>query len=201
MKPSRAGRAKYCSKGCFDDARRRVRVRDECDWCGNVFEVVPSRFLHGRGKHCSRKCQYESNSSKLRTGSRKELKCLNCGNSFEKLQSYLESKLGAGKYCSRECRDKHRRGDNHPQYIHGTRSDEYGSNWQAQRRKARKRDSFKCQECGVRGVPLDVHHIKPRRDFDDVKTSNILSNLVTLCKPCHRRADAEIQRQESLNEE
>jgi 5-methylcytosine-specific restriction endonuclease McrA len=61
----------------------------------------------------------------------------------------------------------------------------------AQKRKARARDDRTCQHCGAPGS--DVHHIRPFRFFTDYREANELTNLITLCKPCHRRADAAIQ--------
>lgn len=62
----------------------------------------------------------------------------------------------------------------------------------AQKRKARTRDKRLCQTCGALGT--DVHHIVPFRWFDgDWQKANALANLVTLCKPCHRKADAVAQ--------
>jgi len=71
----------------------------------------------------------------------------------------------------------------------------YGTHWNEQRRKARKRDDYTCQGCGITeaeqqenyGCQLEVHHIKPARYFDDYETANALSNLVSLCTDCHQR--------------
>jgi hypothetical protein len=71
----------------------------------------------------------------------------------------------------------------------------YGENWREQRRKARKRDDYECQACGMAdadhvsefGYGLEVHHIKPVRTFDNPEDANYLPNLVTLCTPCHQR--------------
>lgn len=120
--------------------------------------------------------------------------CFNCGNAFQVYESWLNQRKGGGKYCSRECRDAHRHGLNHPQYLGF--GDDRGPNWQAQRRKALKRDDYTCQHCA--GPGSDVHHIQPFRLFglNRYKEANELPNLVTLCDTCHRRADAEIQRAE-----
>ncbi len=84
---------------------------------------------------------------------------------------------------------------------------DYGPNWQAQRRKALERDDYRCRMCGARagaeaegemagGPPLHVHHVRPFRDFgylpgrnSNYKQANELDNLVTLCPSCHRRAE------------
>lgn len=47
------------------------------------------------------------------------------------------------------------------------------------------RDSCRCRECGKSNCILEVHHIKPRR----LRGSNILSNLITLCKKCHQKTE------------
>ncbi|MBM4762264.1 hypothetical protein GNT69_08125 [Bacillus sp. B15-48] len=69
----------------------------------------------------------------------------------------------------------------------------YGPNWLSQRKKARERDSYKCQDCGITeeqyGHELSVHHIVHFRKFKgDWVLANELTNLVTLCEyPCHRK--------------
>ena len=70
----------------------------------------------------------------------------------------------------------------------------YGANWKAQRDAAKLRDQHTCQDCGMTeaayGRALDVHHVVRFLDFDTPEEANVLSNLRTLCKLCHRRADA-----------
>ena len=79
----------------------------------------------------------------------------------------------------------------------------YGFNWQRQRRAIRERDDDTCQICGRDGDDhieeydrkLPVHHITPFRTFRpfesraDYERANADSNLITLCIPCHRKAD------------
>ena len=70
-----------------------------------------------------------------------------------------------------------------------------GPNWYIQRRKALERDEYTCLHCGMDndehvaqwGGELHVHHITPRRCFDDYSDPeiNTLSNLATLCHWCH----------------
>lgn len=47
-----------------------------------------------------------------------------------------------------------------------------------------ERDWYHCQECGVTSRWLEVHHIKSATAFPEFKF--VLSNGITLCKPCHR---------------
>lgn len=71
----------------------------------------------------------------------------------------------------------------------------YGPNWHRQRNKARKRDHYTCQHCGITetelGQQLDVHHIKKFRDFGltRYKEANDLGNLICLCRTCHMGAE------------
>jgi 5-methylcytosine-specific restriction endonuclease McrA len=67
----------------------------------------------------------------------------------------------------------------------------YGPNWTKQRQKCLERDGWVCQVCEVSDDELDrglsVHHITPRRKYDDNWDQNQLSNLITLCPECHGR--------------
>jgi 5-methylcytosine-specific restriction endonuclease McrA len=83
-------------------------------------------------------------------------------------------------------------------------SDHYrGKNWQRQRRKARQRDNFTCQRCGVTevilGQELDVHHISKYREFEDYNSANRLSNLISYCKVCHATVERELENQSNID--
>lgn len=70
----------------------------------------------------------------------------------------------------------------------------YGINWREQRDAARLRDGYSCQHCGIlessNKRKLEVHHITRLLDFETPEEANVLTNLVTLCTSCHRKADA-----------
>ncbi len=167
-------------------------ARIECQYCGRDFLVHPSRVKHGRGKSCSPKCQYAA--IKARSGPNISLACIGCGVSFKRYNSQIIGRTGGGKYCSRGCRDANRIREKHPQFI-GRPVHHRGPNWHAQKRRARRRDNWICQHCREPG--RDVHHMRPFRLFDDYRVANELSNLVTLCHPCHRKADAAFQAEEA----
>lgn len=82
------------------------------------------------------------------------------------------------------------KGENSPFWEEGY-DHYYGPNWQEKREEARSRDNYRCQDCGVHedelDIPLHVHHINPLKNFDDVEEANKLTNLVSLCQPCHNR--------------
>ncbi len=44
------------------------------------------------------------------------------------------------------------------------------------------RDGWRCQECGSPNN-LHVHHLQPRSGLG----SDTMTNLITLCAPCHRK--------------
>lgn len=86
-------------------------------------------------------------------------------------------------------------GEKHPNWKGGDIY-YYGPNWKEQRSKARERDNYTCQGCGIKESEyekeLSVHHIIPLRDFKtednfNYEQANDLSNLVTLCSSCHSR--------------
>ena len=76
---------------------------------------------------------------------------------------------------------------------------DYGPSWPAASRAARARDGHRCRQCGAperEGRAHDVHHLRPFREFgylpgenrNDLQ-ANTLDNLITLCGPCHHRAE------------
>lgn len=70
--------------------------------------------------------------------------------------------------------------------------DKNGLSWKKQRRLAWERDNYTCQHCGKTrndtGRNPDCHHIVPYR----LCQSHALSNLISLCQVCHKKADAAI---------
>jgi 5-methylcytosine-specific restriction endonuclease McrA len=65
------------------------------------------------------------------------------------------------------------------------------------RRVVRNRDCFRCRRCGVHedeyDSQLDVHHIVPFRKFDESEEANTPSNLVTVCRSCHREIEGDVE--------
>ncbi|MHB0857636.1 MAG: DEAD/DEAH box helicase [Anaerolineae bacterium] len=84
-----------------------------------------------------------------------------------------------------------------------------GPSWPTQRNLARRRDGFRCRWCGAEERPgrqHDVHHIRPFRDFgwlpgenENHQQANALTNLITLCPNCHRRAEQDVAVQSTLS--
>ncbi len=72
---------------------------------------------------------------------------------------------------------------------------DYGPLWPAIRNRVRQRDGYRCQSCGAPedGKSHDVHHKIPFRAFHSPQEANSLSNLVTLCPSCHRKAESAVK--------
>jgi DEAD/DEAH box helicase domain-containing protein len=77
---------------------------------------------------------------------------------------------------------------------------QYGPGWPSLREQVRKRDQYICQVCGQTeaGRGHDVHHIIPFRSFATSNEANQLSNLITLCPSCHRKAETAVRMRSSL---
>ena len=58
-----------------------------------------------------------------------------------------------------------------------------GDDWDKIRYLVYLRDRFTCQDCGIKGIRLDIHHKIPFL----ISFDNSLSNLRTLCRSCHMK--------------
>lgn len=101
-------------------------------------------------------------------------------------------------FCSDPCREAwygELTSEAFPSIALDGRPDYRGGNWEIQTKRARERDAYTCQHCGITerelGKPLDVHHKLPYRVFTSPVEGNRLSNLVSLCRACHMKVEAE----------
>lgn len=90
------GHGRFCSTKCQYAAREK-KVVLLCDFCGGIFERVPSKVKEGRN-FCSQKCLAKSNLKRISN------QCAVCNKSFE----VTPSNQGK-KYCSVECRNINKR--------------------------------------------------------------------------------------------
>ncbi|MGM7701944.1 HNH endonuclease [Pseudalkalibacillus sp. Hm43] len=192
----------FCDKECMYNYRRknkqnqhlRERVMINCEICNTPFEVVVSRKT--TAKYCSRKCLGKANGKRGKVEYKKRVivKCTGCNKDFDKKPSVVKN----FNFCSVNCMSDYYSNSGLFSGVNsgtwqGGDIDYYGPNWRKQRRIARKRDNFTCQDCGITeleyGKELSVHHIIPFRNFEgDWKKANELSNLISLCEfPCHRK--------------
>ena len=77
----------------------------------------------------------------------------------------------------------------------------YGLNWAEQRERARARDAYRCQNCGLaeQGRTHHVHHKVPFRAFESYREANLLPNLITLCPRCHSRVELAVRMRSGLS--
>lgn len=197
----------YCCHDCYSKSLikpNKVRSVTKktipliCEFCGESFLV--EKHNKGKRKFCSIRCASVSRKGKptgKKDNSLKEkykISCTNCNKIFLKAPSLHEKHKH--HFCSVECMGEYYRnskmfcGENSGTWTGGSVK-YYGENWHAQRRKARERDGYICQDCGITeddyGQELSVHHIKLFRLFDNYKEANNLGNLVSICEPCHRK--------------
>ncbi len=119
-------------------------------------------------------------------GSSTFIKCPICGEDFHRWDSAIHRHDDKKNFCSKECSD-----------IDRTFRDcavRYGHGWSEAKKKARLRDKI-CQICTKtpeqNGRQMDVHHICPMRFFNEDKIkAHKLSNLICLCRSCHKKVDA-----------
>ena len=206
------GRGAFCSRDCAGNARKRPVVNQICKGCGVTF-TTSQKTLTGNPfrTHCSRQC-YFGTVAKRMSGRPKTpehraalsnskigkpavarrrfyiFTCEQCGCSVEKTGNLHRT---AARFCGTACWYVFIRAhpEQHPTFR-GGREPYYGPNWREQARHARARDGHTCCHCGHHQTRplLDVHHIRPRREFDgDYIAANQLSNLITLCKSCHSK--------------
>lgn len=184
VKPSKVDRTKYCSKECQADAQKRQVVL-LCVYCEEEYTIKQSQSE--TSKFCSRECK----DTYKRERPNPAVPCSWCGDTVERRKSVIEQY--ENHFCDDECMGKWRSrnvvGEDHPQWKGGTYA-QFGANWFWMRRKIRARDEV-CQACGEdeSNRTLDVHHIVPRREFDEVERSNTMLNLVLLCRSCHKRVE------------
>jgi len=108
----------------------------------------------------------------------------------------IQNKFGSWKNFVKECGHEpvgRPRREDHYKWNGGWER-YYGESWNRQRKRARKRDQYRCQVChkseSELGRKPDVHHINPTYNFnveDEHELMNDLENLITLCSTCHHK--------------
>lgn len=176
----------------------------ECKRCGSRFETDVSYYnfsIRTRGYiTCSVAC------AMLLKGKTKEFHCDHCG----KLSRMPASQFNQSKYhfCGSECRksnlDYVNRGKNSYLFKDGKTCLKRGIGWTKIRREVRERDGFACRVCGKTeeelGKKLDVHHIKPYREFKTSQEANVYENLISLCSSCHHKIEVRTHVKSQRNE-
>jgi 5-methylcytosine-specific restriction endonuclease McrA len=182
---------RYCSLACVGAARRGIPLGERatghidltCLHCGKTWSAYPSRVER---LFCSRAC---SDAYKTVT-----LTCKQCGRLFTVPRSRADK-----QYCSHRCYGMSMKGQPTNRFAgrkpYSPMAYYYGADWPEIVKQVRERDNYTCQMCGIhqsqRPRALSVHHIRPYRSFGPAafNAAHDLSNLITLCQPCHRKVD------------
>lgn len=185
----------YCGKGCRNKYNKQNgkqsnfykggKVTVECRNCKQSIEVYPSKS--DSKKYCSKECMQNN----------VELECEWCGDKFTEVKSKAERRRCCSKDCWAQLRSTFP-SEQQPNYRGGHDGYDYGENWYAQRRKARKRDHYSCQVCGrderQLGKMPSCHHIiklkKFRRKYSApewYERGNEIGNLILLCEKHHKQ--------------
>lgn len=191
---------RFCSLQCFGQSRTD-RYTVACVVCGKEMVRRKSELEKSRQPFCSKKCQgvwiAEHDSKRVLVA------CEQCGKPMRR--KLYKLKDNTHQFCSRRCmhawQSENWIGPNHHGWKGGRDAlRDYGPNWKMQACAARNRDGYKCRACGKiakkHSRALDVHHIKPFRQFgyirgqnETYRLANELTNLVTLCRDCHAKVE------------
>jgi len=185
----------FCSRECKHNIGRETTT---CDFCGDEFIAPVCYVENGFRDFCSDDCYRESASERYSgeespVWRRREVSCEWCGDPVQRAPSQLSDR----NFCSKECQRLWKRetdyniGANHPNWAGGDIP--YGAGWDRNRRRARERDNYECQFCGlasdahklIHGEDLHVHHVVKARLIEEDSDRNALDNLISLCRSCH----------------
>jgi 5-methylcytosine-specific restriction endonuclease McrA len=205
--------AKFCSRDCWYKHDHQIRTRKpidlECKNCGKHFQKL-SGYINIKAKFnfCSKKCinQWRANGGMPSGKNHVEynsvvVTCAFCGKKLIRQPNrILKYPL---QFCNRKChgawKSENIRGEKHSKWRGGSLPD-YGPEWGKIAEEIRKRDSYRCQYCGITqekyGKKLSVHHIIPFREFGYKRGENenhlkahTPENLITLCAVCHKKIE------------
>lgn len=151
-----------------------MKIKLKCYFCNKTIYKIKCRLKNHNRHFCNNICLNNYFASCY-----KKLKCSNCGKIFSTFNSYSNGKM---HFCNKKCQKKFN-GHKHWNYIDGTSSIYPIEFSKSLREFIRKRDGYKCMNCGVPQLELeralDVHHI----DYD--KNNNDPINLLSLCGICN----------------
>lgn len=174
----------------------------QCVECGKKFrrKKYMAEWKQSRGPFCGFACYASWQSRNLKGKNnpnyREEawltLDCKWCGEKFRRRKQEHLRGVSASKnaFCSRGCFEEY------AVLAFKHKAVPWGSKiWKCRRNLALVRDGKRCVDCGSK-KKLVVHHLKPFASFENPDEANKLSNLATVCDPCHRRRH-EIMKEEA----
>lgn len=179
-----------------------------CEQCKEPFQRPRCRESDGEHHFCGTVCHnqwmkahgtFSGAKNPNWKGGHVVVTCDTCGKTFDKEPCAIKTLNFCNRACMGQWKSQHQSGPNHPHWK-GGEIFYRGPNWKQQAHAARQRDNYRCRHCRKtqkqNGRSLDVHHIKPFREFgyipeqnDYYLQANDLTNLITLCRRCHKRAE------------
>ncbi|MCZ2078936.1 MAG: DUF1064 domain-containing protein [Bryobacterales bacterium] len=101
------GRAKYCCKGCADEARRVARFEVECAGCGEKLMLTFHYFNAQENHYCSQECYHKAREKEIDESEKYvDATCEICGKAFRAYK--YDAQKGMGRFCSRDCFAKYK---------------------------------------------------------------------------------------------
>lgn len=173
-----------------------------CEVCGSDFEGYTcnsNRFCSSECKHVWDSERMSGDGSPTYKGAKKEVACDNCDEKFERYRSQLSDY--DSNYCSYECKASAQvgtmEGEDNPAWKGGEVPFGRGKLWESISQEIVDCDG-KCLSCGKTntqhlsdtGRRLDVHHVKPLREYDEAENAHDIDNLVSLCRQCHNAIES-----------
>lgn len=209
------GSPRFCSRECYDNFR--TESRPICEHCGKRVPRNGTPAARRKRCFCSQECKVLHLKPKPRP-------CVNCGAIIVPIKFMAATGKfiahNAGKTCSAKCQNEWIRnnperkakisaaftGNLHPNWQGGksafNNTSNRGTGWSTVSEKARKRDKYTCQLCGMtqeeNGRKLDVHHIVPYHVINHHSKANKMSNLISLCQSCHTKEEHKIKMTQML---
>ena len=202
---SKKGNVKLNNKVREEALKEYYKNPNRCINCGKVMEIKPHQNIHDvtRKKFCGSSCSATFNG--LQRGS-VLVRCLNCGNEFERNVNDTGSRLkrSESKYCEK---------------CQGSRTNSISKRTKAElaRDRASKystrnaiaedaqnvyRNSGKQYKCLLCDFPIiEICHVKPVSDFPEdtaIKVINDIGNLIPLCPKHHAEWDRDIMDKEDV---
>lgn len=177
------------AKTCFEC--RKNRVKRICRYCKKEYECKASL----NKTYCSRNCRYADTETNKKMHSkqkkRTKVKCLCCGREKLIVKSKA-NRVKRGNFCNSKCFYRYNRGANSSSWKGGISSERaslYATHsWRNAIKFVWKRDNATCQRCNesFQHKPEQQFHIHHIKSFKHKELRCDISNLVLLCKVCHR---------------
>lgn len=189
----------FCTPECYQEwlDKEKQAATLKCEICGTEKRFEGYKVRRNKAFFCSMKCRNIWRSQTIQGENHPlwiglvTLECANCKKQFQRKREKYR-KNNDKFFCTENCMFDYMTkqcGEDHPWYKQGGRYPLYGRNWRANRKKARERDNYTCQDCGttetVLGKHLDVHHLISRAEGG----TNDLDNLISLCRSCHAKRE------------